>query len=476
MSDQASKSYEIPQADRVALSQKILYSIPAIALIPGMQIIDRIAQVVLNMGLGISPTLVGLAMAIFRIWDGFTDPYFGNLSDNYRSKWGRRRPFMVVGGVLCGLSFPLMWFMSRDWETSMQMAFFIVMGLIYYTALTVYTVPYFSIVAEMTPDTHERTNVIALRSLVFTVVTAPLNYLAWFVTLPQFKDELEGVRWLSILTALAFFTFGVIPMLKMKEPFYEQASRQEPMAFWEGFKVTVRNRLFVVLVSMKLLMTLGMQTVGTLGFYVSVYYVFAGDKTEAGLVAGTGGLVGMGLAAATVPLFAWLSKKFGKIRALYINSYFFLLATLSQWFLVTPDHPYWQVISAAMVGPAVTAIWIILPSMQTDVIDEDELLTGKRREGSFSAIMGWIEKLGFALSVVLAGLILDVSGFDVSLPQQAQSTLTTMRALFVFFPIVMAGAMIWLIRYYPLDEARCLEIRRELEARRGLVHGTGTSD
>jgi GPH family glycoside/pentoside/hexuronide:cation symporter len=111
--------------------------------------------------------------------------------------------------------------------------------------------------------------------------------------------------------------------------------------------------------------------------------------------------------------------------------------------------------------------------MQTDVIDADELETGRRREGSFSAIMGWVQKLGFALSVLLAGLILDFSGFDVALAgEQTEATLLKMRVLFVFFPIAMAGAMILLIRFYPLTEERCHEIRKELEARRGKLHDT----
>ena len=118
-----------------------------------------------------------------------------------------------------------------------------------------------------------------------------------------------------------------------------------------------------------------------------------------------------------------------------------------------------------------TGVWIILPSMQTDVIDYDELQTGCRREGSYTAILGWIQKLGFALSVLLAGIILDVSGFDVKLEAaQTEDTLFKMRALFVFFPIATATGMLLLVRFYPLDERRCHAIREKLEARRGAIH------
>lgn len=467
------KFYPTAPEDRVALSQKIYYGLAGVALIPGMQLIDRLAQVVLNMGLGISPTMVGLAMSIFRIWDAFTDPYFGNVSDNYRSKWGRRKPFIVVGGVLCALSFPAMWMMSRDWSPTAALSFFIVAGLVYYTALTIYSVPYFCLPAEMTPDTHERTNVIGVRAIVFNIVTFFMGWLFWFIELDIFTDKLDGMRWLSILTAVAFVTFGILPMLRVKEPFYAQAAKQEATPLLESFRITIKNRLFIVLVSMMLLMTLGMQTVGTLGYYVSKYYVFHGDDKQAALIAGYGGTLFIAFGTATIPLFIWLSKKYGKITALYINAFGFLAATLSQWFLITPEHPYWQIISAAAVGPVVTGIWIILPSMQTDVIDADELETGRRREGSFSSIMGWVQKLGFALSVLLAGIILDASGFDVALnANQSAETLTNMRVLFVFFPIVMAAGMIALIRFYPLNEERCHEIRMELERRRGKLTGT----
>lgn len=466
--------YPTAPEDKVATSQKIYYALAGIALIPAMQLIDRLAQVVLNMGLGIAPTMVGVAMFIFRLWDAFTDPYFGNMSDNYRSKWGRRKPFIVVGGILCALTFPLMWLMPRDWSHTVGISYFIVVGLAFYTALTIYTVPYFSLAAEMTPDTHERTSVIGVRAIVFNLVTLLLGWGYWFLERPMFEgDMLLGMQWIAGMTTVALLTFGILPMMRVKEPFYEQASEQEPTPLIESFKVTIQNRLFVILVSMMLLMTLGMQTVGTLGFYVSKYYVFHGNGDEAGLVAGYGGTVFIVLGTVTIPFFIWLSKKYGKITALYVNSFGFLAATLSQWFLITPEHPYWQIISAGAVGPVVTGIWIILPSMQTDVIDADELETGRRREGSFSAIMGWVQKLGFALSVLLAGVILDVSGFDIALEaDQTDETLTMMRALFVFFPIAMAGAMIALIRFYPLSEDRCHEIRLELEERRGKLKGT----
>ena len=468
--------YPTPDKDKVSLSQKWLYSAATVALIPGMQIIDRICQIVLNICLGISPTLVGLAMAIFRVWDAFTDPFMGNYSDNFRSRWGRRRPFVVIGGVLCAITFPAMWLMDRSWEPTTIFLYFIGMGLAYYTAITIYSVPYFSWVAEMTPDTHERTNIIAFRAVIINLVTIALGWLAWFITLDCFRDELHGTQWLAAITGLLFITFGILPLLFVKEPFYQQAAKQKQIPLWESVKDTLTNRPAMILVAMMLLMTLGMQTVGTLGYYVSLYFVFGGDKATTGLVAGYGGTAMMISSIVSIPLFAWLSRKFGKIPALCLNGFGYLAATFSQWFLMVPEFPYGQVISAALIGPVVTGIWIILPSMQTDVVDYDELETGCRREGGLTAVLGWIQKLGFALSVLLAGVILDISGFDVALgANQTLETLAQMRALFVFFPIVMAAGMILLIRFYPLNEQRCHEIRLALEKRRGEIHGTSSA-
>jgi GPH family glycoside/pentoside/hexuronide:cation symporter len=349
-------------------------------------------------------------------------------------------------------------------------AFFIGSGLFYYTALAIYTIPYFSLANEMTPDTHERTNILAFRQVPANLVTIALGYLPMFLAWKVFSDQLEAIRWAAVATSVAFITFGMLPLLFVKEPFYERASHQENISLKESFVVTVKSKLFVNLVGMKLLMTLGMQTVGTLGYYISVYYVVRGDHAMAGEIAGHGGLLAMALATASVPLVAMLTKRLGKIQALFANGGLFLVATLLQWFMITPEHPYWQLVTAGILGPAVTAIWIVLPSMQADVIDADELETGRRREGAFSAILAWVEKLGFATSVFLGGLILDVSGFDVRLSQQSDETLFRMRLLFVVFPIVMAAGMLWLLKSYPLTEKRVLEIRAELERRRGVVH------
>jgi len=463
--------YKLSPTDKVPLSQKWLYSASTVALIPGMQIIERIAQIVLNICLRIDPAMIGIGIAVFRMWDAFSDPYFGNLSDNWRSRWGRRRPFLVVGGILCAITFPLMWMMSRSWTPWTSFLWFVGAGLAYSTALTIFSVPYFSLVAEMTPDTNERTNVIAFRTVVINIVTIGMGWLMWFITLKCFQDELQGIRWLAAGTSLLFLTFGTIPMLFIKEPFYEQASKQKKVSVWESIRETMTNRVFIILVSMMLLMTLGMQTVGTLGTYVSIYYVFGGDKAAAGLIYGYGTSAAMILSILSIPFFAWLANNWGKKTALFINGVGFILATLSQWFLVTPLHPYWQIISTALIGPVVTGIWIILPSMQTDVVDYDELLTGCRREGSFTAILTSISKIGFALAVLLSGIILDVSGFKIAHGNsQPVETLFQMRALFVFFPVVMAGAMLLFIKFYPLDEERCHEIRSELEKRRGVLH------
>ncbi|QQE11479.1 MFS transporter [Planctomycetota bacterium] len=465
-----SDHYQIKPEDKVSFSQRMYYSLPSFAFIPGMQTIDRIALVVLNMGLGINPTLVSLAMFVFRIWDGFTDPFMGNISDNCRSKWGRRRPFIILGAILCAVTFPLLWMMSREWSHMMIIIYFIGIGLAYYTAVTIFTVPYFSLITEMTPDTHERTNVLGFRQVVVKLVTIGMGWINWFITLEIFSDELEGIRWFAGITCLLFLVFGILPVLFIKEPFFEQAKKQAKIPLWQSIKVTLTNKHAMLLVAMMLMMTIGMQTVGTLGFYVSTYFVFGGDKAEAGKIAGIAGTSAMIFSVLTIPLFTWLSREYGKKVALYVNGILFLFATASQWFLVIPEHPYWQIISGTLVGPAVTGVWLILPSMQTDVVDEDELNTGCRREGSYTAVLGWIQKMGFALSVFLSGAILDFSGYDAALDQQPTDTLMNMRVLFVFFPIVMAAIMIALIHFYPLNEKRCLEIRERLEARRGEIH------
>lgn len=125
----------------------------------GNQSVRTTGQGVLNMILGINAFWVGIVLAIPLLWDAITDPIMGNFSDNFRSKYGRRRPFIFIGAILMGLTFASIWMIPMGWSDTGKLVWFLVTSLLFYTAYTIFSVPFIALTYEMTPDYEERTAV-----------------------------------------------------------------------------------------------------------------------------------------------------------------------------------------------------------------------------------------------------------------------------------------------------------------------------
>jgi len=150
---------DIPPSDRVPLKTNLAYGAASMNNVLFGHLPQHLATPIYVAMLGLSPLWVSMAMMLFRVYDAFTDPVMGWISDNTRTRWGRRRPYLLVGALLCGLSMPLMWFVGPDWSPNQQVAWLIGSGLVFFTCTTIYLVPYFSFFYEISPDYNERTRV-----------------------------------------------------------------------------------------------------------------------------------------------------------------------------------------------------------------------------------------------------------------------------------------------------------------------------
>ena len=230
--------------------------------------------------------LIGLAMMIFRIYDAFLDPYMGNLSDNTRTKLGRRRPFLFIGAVLSGLTFPLIWMIPKGLETYVTLGLFLVAAIIFYTSFTIFVVPWETLSAELSPDYNERTSVVSYRILAQMLAWGFMGWIYAIINLPIFENTLQGMRWTATGIGLLIIVFGLLPAFFCKERFEKIASKQHKIGFLESIKLSLSNKPFRVVLGLLVLMTLGGHLVMTLGQYLNIYYVFDGDKEKASIVMG----------------------------------------------------------------------------------------------------------------------------------------------------------------------------------------------
>ena len=140
--------------DKVSVGQKVGYGMGAMSTNLAVNSLSNMGNLIYNIGLGVSPEMLGIAQGIPRVIDAITDPLIGNMSDNSRSRFGRRIPYIMVGGILMGLVFSLLWMVPPDWGKQATLAYFLIMSCLFYIAYTIIEVPRGALGYEMTSDYH----------------------------------------------------------------------------------------------------------------------------------------------------------------------------------------------------------------------------------------------------------------------------------------------------------------------------------
>lgn len=469
---------KVPQKDRVPFWQKVAYGLGGPVEGTANWIPTQNLTPVFNIGLRLSPALLGIITMVWRGWDAFSDPVMGNISDNTRTRWGRRRPFIVLGAILTGLTMPLMWWAPRGMGESMTFVWLPVAGILFYTCFTIWSMPYYSLYLEMTPDYDERTNITAYRAFPQQILQLFSGWILAGASLAIFgtnidgsPDLVNGMRYISIALGIATICLGVLPGLFVKERYYaKETSHQVKQKLLPSLKQTLTTRPFLVVLGIVFTKSFGFGMVNTLGFYVNAYYVCQGDIKLAATINGvkTTRLFAPNLLA--IPICTWLTSRYGKKFILYLVAASGLIGNLSIYLFYTPENPWLQLIPPLLIGPLSTGMWLIVPAMQADVTDYDELQTGVRREGSFSAVFSWIFKVSGTLTGGLGGILLVATGFDVAHgADQPGHVLLNLRNLYICIPMIFLILNIIFISCYTLSRKKMAEIRTELESRRGII-------
>ena len=422
------------------------------------------ANPILNIGLGVSPALVSVALSVPRIWDAFTDPLMGKISDNFRSKMGRRRPFILLGGILTGLSFALIWMLPHGWSQMATFSLFMVYMLIFYTCFTVFIVPYLALGFEMSPDYNERTTLMSYRSFFSLVGGIIMQWIYWGCTRPCFSDTVQGMKVVgSIIGGFVILTSIVTALFcRERAPQVKTEGPKKKISFYESISVAWKVNPFIRVISVCVLIIVGQLSIMNLGMYLNIYYVCQGSQEFAGRLQGVIGSGYMLSSLFIIPAVAWCSNRFGKKTTLRGLMLMGTAGSLLSWVLINPDYPYLQVVGLFLGGPAVTGLWIVAPSMIADVCDWDEWKNGLRREGAFGAVYGWFTKIGSTLALMVSGLVLVLTGFNADLGvDQTPGTILGMRALVALVPAATFIAAFWILRRYNLSAEVMNRIKQE---------------
>lgn len=457
---------EQPASDVASIKTKLAYSSGAVPEVLLINTVKTLANPVMNIQLGISPGIVGMALSIPRLWDAFTDPLMGALSDRTQSRWGRRKPYILIGSITSALSLVGMWMVPEGLGQTGLIAWFIGMMFIFYTCYGLFFVPWIALGYEISGDINDRTKLMSVRTFFTNVGGFIPPWVLFFTQLPMFESTLHGARVVCAVIGCVVIAMGLLVVLFTKErpQFAHVSARKVKAPFWGSMRAALSNKPFMRLVSIEVLMLFSISIDYTIGLYLNIYYVNGGDISQGAIWYGWGGTSYNIIALLTVFIVPSIALRFTKSRALALLFIFALIGSLSRWFTYTADAPWMVIIPPIFTACSFTAMWILVNSMIADICDVDEAQSGFRREGIFGSVNSWIFKTGLSIAVIIGGFTLSWCGFDESLgADQSPQALFLMKLVFTFVPAAAILTAIYLAATYPLKDRDIIEAKMKLK-------------
>lgn len=507
--------------DRVPLLEKVAYSMGVVS--------DHYANVCLAWifmtpffvdFLGLGATMVGLALGAARLWDAFTDPLVGRISDRTKSRFGRRKPFIFVGAILTGLMFPMIWLVPETWSTVAITIYLFVALMIFYSVYSIFSVPYEALGSELTPDYSERSWIFIVRKYVQEFFNLGIVWIfplaAWLGKQSWVGGEINGVRTVSWVIGGVIIFAGILPAIFNKERYKEIAVKEGSGSFKDGVRALGRNKPLLLVIGVIATYLFAIMATANLSYFVNVYYIYGGDVQKGATLGGIDGTLRLGFALGAAWVIGLLGNKVDKHKIMIVSCSILFVAFVGMYFTTIPGRPWLSLSMKPLVAIGECGFWVLILSMRADVCDWDEYKTNTRSEGLIAAITNWVNKIAMTAAILISGANLEhVIKFDTSLSDDTKATIAvqaeteyaqlteeekaspegeepisieaykdglerkavmaqqgprTMQRLRFFYSLPQAGALLlclFMLSRYPLTKKKMAEIRAELEARRG---------
>lgn len=459
----------VPGENRVPLRTKVMWGFGGLADNFMFNTMTALGTLVYVNHFKLAPALAGLALGLPRIFDAITDPMIGNMSDNAKSRFGRRRPFMFLGVVGCVVLLPLLWTLpmtetaANPWYSNAPFLYIVVVGSLLALAYTFFVVPYTALGFELTPDYDERTRVVRWRMYIGLFGSLAAGWLFRLAADEYWPDLGAGAFWVTVGVACIVLVAGLIPVVGCKEDL--SSEEQEPIRFFEAVRYTLTNRPFVILFVAYVTVIVALFSAQSIQPLIMQHYVFGGDAIKLGNFQGA--LMTMGVALSYISIFVigWISMKSSKRTGMVGGLGLAFAGTALSFIAMDPRWPWMLFVSAFISFLGLQGCWLMVDSMTADVCDDDELRTGRRREGMFSAVKGFALKAAQGLTFGVGGYMATAAGYDPQLVDRAgldQTTAWKMKVALVGFQcagLLLAITIMWL---YPITRERAEETQRQL--------------
>jgi GPH family glycoside/pentoside/hexuronide:cation symporter len=429
---------------------------------------------------GLEPRLASVAALVGIIWDAINDPIVGTLSDRARTRWGRRRPFLLIFAVPYGLSFLLLWYAPPFANQIAKAAFVTLAFMISDTLETLVEVPFSALTPELTPDYDERTSLTGYRmffNLLVSLVTAVAAPAIVDGALAAGLTQQQGY----LIVAAIFGGLAAIPFLLIffvvRERHAAGREAQEEVPFIETARTAWGNIPFRFATALYMLNWITFDLVAlVLPFYL-LYWISRGDLLATAEVLGVtlpieSAVFALLLVTAVLalPLWIFVASRTSKRSAYMIGMIFWAVVQLAI-FSIQPGQVGLVLGMSVLAGLSVSSAHILPDSIFPDVIEWDELRTRQRHEGIYYGVKNFIRKLTGALAIFVALQVLGWFGYrtppeGVTQFEQSPATLTAIRFLIGPLGAVLLFSAIAMAWFYPLTRDRHLRIRRLLARRK----------
>lgn len=439
----------------VPVRTKVFYGFGELALSLKTESLNRFLMFFYSDTLRLSPTAVGLMILLSKGWDAVTDPAMGYASDTTRSRWGRRRPYVVLGAVPIGICYALLFWPPPLGDRAL-LWYMLGLSVALYTCFSIYTVPYYAWGAELSRDYHERTSIVQIRALLglfggVAGAAVPMMIVA------RYADPRTGFGVMAVALGIVIGATALLPGLGIRDGGRDRLPNASFGHFIGGLRHTFANREFRIIFTTFCLMTVSSSIGTAIQLVVVKYRLQMYDQFP--LFALTFGVS----LALSFPLWLALSHRIGKSGALQVGLILGVIAPLG-WVIVQPGQVGAMVLFMIVAG-AVTGSLTLAASQAIDVVDVDELRTGEQRAGAYFGIWAFGLKLATAIGQFLGGALLDLVGYAPAVTQNP-STLWWLVMLVGPLQSVVTLIGLFVFRRLRFEASDIAEVQAALDARR----------
>lgn len=443
--------------EKLSLWTKIIYGAGDLGFSMNNSIIAAFFPIFMMDVIGISPGLVAIILFVGRSWDYVNDPIIGFLSDRTRTRWGRRRPFLLFGALPFALSFILLWLSPNFSQTGLIIYYSL--GYVVYEAMaTIVYMPYYALTPELTEDYDERTQLTSVR-MVFNILGSLTAYIFPMMVIGSMVPEnTKRVLLMSVIAGAIAATPLIGVFLGTREK--REYSQEEKPKLLPSLKAAIKNRPFIFGAGIYLLTWMTILVVET-NLLLYIKYIVQREGQSSIIMASI-----FVTAILALPIWTWASKHWNK-RLAYIIGVAFWAVVMMALIFVNGQTPFWLIlVLCILAGIGVSAAQVMPWSIIPDAIEWDEWKTYERHEGMFYSLITLLGKVANSISVPFSLIVLELSGYQAATSIQPDSALNGIRLLIGPIPAaLLTGGIVFAI-FYPLSRNEHHRIVKELRQRR----------